>query len=105
MIQVFREMNLSRIDFRYMGWWLDALMFDRRPRYALVLMIDLLREQPHMSLAKMLVPRIQNALQILGFFRIEWLEIEGILALLRKLDLNKLQSPASVAILRPRKIS
>jgi hypothetical protein len=43
-LALFREQNLARIDFRFMGWWLDALVFDRRPRYALVMMIDLLRD-------------------------------------------------------------
>ena len=88
-----------------MGWWLDALVFDRRPRYALVLMIELLREQPHMSLAKVLIDRIQNTLKLLGFHQVAWSESEGILALLRKLDLTKLQRPAAVAILRPRRVS
>lgn len=101
-LSLFREKNLARIDFRFMGWWLDALVFDRRPRFALQLMIELLREQPHLSLAKMLIDRIQNTLKILGFHEVKWVESEGILALLRKLDLTKLQRPAAVAILRPR---
>lgn len=104
-ILLFKELKLERIDLRYMGWWLDALVFDRRPRYALTLMLDLLREQPHISLAKQLIGRIQNTLKVLGYRRVDWAESEGILALLRKLDLSKLQSPAGVAILRPKRAS
>lgn len=102
-LAMFREQNLARIDFRFMGWWLDALVVDRRPRYALMLMIELLREQPHMSLAKVLIDRIQSTLKRLGFQEVMWSESEGILTLLRKLDLAKLQRPAAIAILRPRK--
>lgn len=104
-INLFRELNLARVDFRYMGWWLDSLVFDRRPRYALSLAINLLREQPHMALARLTIARIQKILRLLGFCEIQWKESEGVLVLLNKLNLAKLQTPAAVGIFRPRRAS
>lgn len=104
-LALFQELNLAPIDHRYMGWWLDGLVFDRRPRYALNLAIKLLQEQPHMALARMTIARIQKILRLLGFREVQWQESEGVLTLLGRLDLSKLQTPAAVGIFRPRRVS
>jgi hypothetical protein len=94
-----KELQLEKIDIRFAGWWLDCLIVDRRPRQALVQSIAIIRQQPYISIAQMIFPRIQKSLKALGMNQVRWDQTEGVMILLQRLREEHLTSATSIAIL------
>lgn len=98
-VEMARTVRLYQLDLRFAGWWLDTLMRDRRPREALALGLRIIQQDPHMSVARALFPRLEKCLRLLGHGSTQWVESDGVLALLRKLKDESRGLSAPIVIL------
>lgn len=100
--QIAREARLYRIDVNFMTWWLECLLLDRRPRQVLALASQLLREQPHIAVAKAVYLPVRASGAALGLNTLNWREEDGVLNLLKQLSVLNLDTCASIAIFNVR---
>ena len=98
-MRIAREAQVYKVDLRFTGWWMDMLIADGRALYALSFAVSLMREQPHIAWARMAYARIPTILKKLRLRRITWREQDGVGDLLLKLEMGRLRTPASVAII------
>lgn len=101
-VDLAKKAKLYQVDLRFVGWWLDSLMIDRRPREAFALATKILREQPHIAVAKVLYPRFAKCARVLGFRDLEWSEASGVLSLLKLVKDENIGTAAAIAIFNPR---
>jgi hypothetical protein len=103
--EIARMADLYKVDVKFHGWWIDCLNADSRPRQAVFLILQTLKESPYIGYARSLYPKIQASLINLGLGELTWDEAEGVAALILKTKLKVQSTSAAVAIFEARGVA
>ncbi|MCX6119507.1 MAG: hypothetical protein NT027_18375 [Proteobacteria bacterium] len=97
-MEICKRKGLERVDLRFMGWWLDMLIGLGRNFQAFSEAKKLLQDQPHVTFARAMYPRLKLSLSGLGLKIQPWTETDGVVTLIRGLSNAKIATPAGIAI-------
>ena len=84
LLELFEKGQLSRIDVRFAGWWVDILTAVKQERRAFRFILKKLSQEPHLAWARALWPKILVIVSNLDLEPIHWREGDGVLALREK---------------------
>ena len=86
LIVLFETHSFSKIDIQFFAAWLDVLIANQHERRALRLCLQILNDEPQLSWAKMILPRIETITGRLCLQEMHWREAEGVAALRKKIS-------------------
>ncbi len=86
LLHVFEQNNLSKIDIRFAGWWVDILTQSHQERRALRFILQKLAEEPHLAWARMFWPKVPLLIERLDLEPIDWRESDGVSELRAKIS-------------------
>jgi hypothetical protein len=86
LIVLFETHSFSKIDIQFFAAWLDILIANHQERRALRLCLQVLNDEPQLSWAKMIRPRIEIIVARLGLQVLDWREAEGVATLRKKIS-------------------
>jgi hypothetical protein len=91
LLTLFEDHKLTKIDIQFAQLWIDILIANHQERRALRLIHQTLIDEPHLTWAKMLRPRVERIIERLCLGNLDWNEADGVMSLRKK-----------IAILRPK---